>query len=210
MGVYQKICYVVEDMFVKIIAKNQNNDDVQEKVRVYRERVEEYKSRKKKEQLERIQEKKRVAEQKREEEKKRVLKTLAHVVDIEQLDYTTYEYNEVKRNASFFNSICNQYFEGDEKGVTFLQCEFDKSSKQEIKGYLIVTNKRVLFISLNGMLIQKFRYQTIKHVIPSKDGILEKGISIQYGVKRLEFDEIFDSEQMKRVMTIINKSAQVA
>jgi hypothetical protein len=36
-----------------------------------------------------------------------------------------------------------------------------------------------------------------------RDGILEKGIKIQYGVKKLEFDEIFDKEQMQRVGKLI-------
>ena len=81
------------------------------------------------------------------------------------------------------------------------------TKKKEIKGYLISTNKRVLFVDKNQSMIQKFRYQTIRDVTWFKDGRVEKGLYIQYGTKKLEFDEMFDFKQMERVAKIILKKS---
>ncbi|WP_041865689.1 hypothetical protein [Solibacillus silvestris] len=55
--------------------------------------------------------------------------------------------------------------------------------------------------------MEKFRYQTIINVNSYKDGIFERELRIQYGKRKLEFDEIFDQEQMKKVgNTILNQS----
>lgn len=128
-------------------------------------------------------------------------------MDNSSLGYSQYEYNEIKRNKAFFHSLTQRVFEPNEKALTFTFCEFDKSSKKEIKGYLIPTNKRVLFLTKNLTFVGKFRYQTIINVNWFKDGILERGLHIQYGKRRLEFDEMFDQEQMKKVgNTILNHS----
>ena len=112
-------------------------------------------------------------------------------------NYSQYEYNEIKRNKPFFQSLVQRVFEPNEKALTFIFCEFDKSSKKEIKGYLIPTNNRVIFITKNLNFLDKFRYQTIINVNWFKDGILERGLHIQYGKRKLEFDEMYDQEQMK-------------
>ncbi|WP_045516367.1 PH domain-containing protein [Neobacillus niacini] len=88
------------------------------------------------------------------------------------------------------------------RSLTFIFCEFDKSSKKKVKGYLIPTNKRVLFLRKNLNFIDKFRYQTIINVNWFKDGLLERGLRIQYGKRKLEFDEMFNQEQMKKVVTL--------
>lgn len=122
-------------------------------------------------------------------------------------NFSQYEYNEIKRNKPFFQSLVQRVFEPNEKALTFIFCEFDKSSKKEIKGYLIPTNKRILFITKDLNFMDKFRYQTIINVNWFKDGILERGLRIQYGKRKLEFDEMFDQEQMKKVgNTILNNS----
>ncbi|NQD65791.1 hypothetical protein HP456_07635 [Bacillus haikouensis] len=121
--------------------------------------------------------------------------------------YTTYEFNEIKKNKAFFQSLLTNVFEPNEKALTFIHCEYDKTKKQEIKGYLIPTNKRMLFLNKNLTFMDKFRYQTVINVNWFKDGLFEKGLKIQYGKRRLEFDEIFDQDQMQRVGDIIlNKS----
>lgn len=214
MGVYKSICYKVEDAFVKLITKKQDPKQVTQKVENYRKQKEEEKIRKKKENDEKIEElKKKQAEKRAENERIRkekevkeneeVLALLAKVVDVENMNYTQYEFNEVKKNKLFFKSLYERVFEKNEKGLTFLFCEFDKSSKREIKGYLIVTNKRVLFLTKDLNHMEKFRYQTIINVNWFKDGILERGLRIQYGKRKLEFDEIFDVDQMKRVGDLI-------
>lgn len=36
MGIYRKVCYKVEDLFVKLLSKKQNSASVKEKVNDYR------------------------------------------------------------------------------------------------------------------------------------------------------------------------------
>lgn len=214
MGLYRSVCYKVEDVFVKLISKKLDSEQVTQKVESYRKLNVEAKALKKEENVKKVEAlKKKQAEQKAENEKIRkekeakekqeVLSILDQVVDTENLEFTQYEFNEVKRNKQFFNSLIDRVFEPKEQGLTFLYCEFDKSSKREIKGYLVVTNKRVLFLTKDLNHMEKFRYQTIINVSWFKDGLLERGLYIQYGKKKLEFDEIFDMEQMKRVGDLI-------
>ncbi|WP_144699615.1 hypothetical protein [Fictibacillus phosphorivorans] len=196
MGIYQRICYKTEDLFVKLLTKNQDNVLVKEKVQTYRsskEAVKEQKRMKRKHAAEERQQQLEAQKAKEKLEVENLLKSL--VID----SYTTYEFNEVKNNMAFFQTLIRNVFEPDEKGLTFLFCEFDKSSKKEIKGYLIATNKRVWFLNKSLDFQQKFRYQTIRDIKWFNDGMLEKGLYMQYGVKRLEFDEIFEKEQMIRV-----------
>ncbi|MBH0166746.1 PH domain-containing protein [Fictibacillus sp. 7GRE50] len=196
MGIYQRICYKAEDLFVKLLTKDQDNVLVKEKVQTYRsskEAVKEQKRMKRKLAAEERQQQLEVQKAKEKQEIENLLNSLVND------SYTTYEFNEVKNNKAFFQSLIRNVFEPDEKGLTFLFCEFDKSSKKEIKGYLIATNKRVWFVNKSFSSQQKFRYQTIRDIKWFNDGMLEKGLYMQYGVKRHEFDEIFDKEQMIRV-----------
>lgn len=70
--------------------------------------------------------------------------------------------------------LTQRVFEPNEKALTFIFCEFDKSSKREIKGYLIPTNKRMLFLTKNLHHLEKFRYQTIINVNWFVDGIIKR------------------------------------
>ncbi|MGM7719180.1 PH domain-containing protein [Metabacillus sp. Hm71] len=216
MGVYRSICYKVEDAFVKLITKKQEPEQVKEKVEKYRIEKEAEKVRKKRESAEKMEKLKKEQEEKRADnerirqekeakEKQEILTLLAKVVDTDNMNYTQYEFNEIKRNKQFFTALYERVFESNEKGLTFLFCEYDKSSKKEIKGYLIVTNKRVLFLTKDLNYMEKFRYQTIINVNWFKDGLLERGLRIQYGKRKLEFDEIFDVDQMNRVGDLILK-----
>ncbi|MBZ5751347.1 PH domain-containing protein [Metabacillus rhizolycopersici] len=212
MGVYRNICYKVENVFVKILTKKQNSEAIEDKVINYRlKKVEEKiakKIAKKKVAQQKNVEFEKLRDLKKQQEQKEIYSLLSKVVDVKGMDYTNYEFGEVKANKQFFQKLVDSVFESDEYVLTFLSCEFDKSSKTEIKGYLIVTNKRVWFVNKSFEFQQKFRYQTIKNVQWFRDGILEKGLKIQYGARKLEFDEIFDKEQMNRVGNLIlQKSA---
>jgi hypothetical protein len=214
MGIYRKLCYLVEDGFVKLLGKNQDKQLIKTKVISYRTKVESEIAKKKEEankrqaeqkriQDARIAEQRRIQEENRKREEEAVLSILSKVVDVKGMSYTKYEFNEVKKNKHFFESLVARVFEDGERGLTFLHCEFDKSKKREIRGYLVVTNKRVLFLTKNLNFMDKFRYQTIINVSWFKDGFVERGLYIQYGKRKLEFDEIFDAEQMKRVGNLI-------
>lgn len=206
MGIYRTICYKVEDIIVKIISKKQDQNSIKEKVITYRieneKRLAKQKSvriRKRGEELQKQKEEK--------EWEKQEIEVLMSTFLENVSGYSQYEYNEVEKNRTFFKSLTQRVFEPDEKALTFIFCEFDKSNTREIKGYLIPTNKRILFLTKNLNHMEKFRYQLIINVNWFNDGILERGFRIQYGKRKLEFDEIFDQSQMEKVGNmILNKS----
>jgi hypothetical protein len=218
MTIYRTICYKVEDVFVKLLSKKQDQDIVKEKVKKYRAENELLAKQRKAEKDKRLEEQKKLQLQKHEEqeklrreredrERKEVESLLSKVLYNGTQGYSQYEFNDIKRNKEFFLSLVQRVFEPNEKALTFIYCEYDKSSKQEIKGYLIPTNKRILFLTKNLNFMDKFRYQTVINVNWFKDGLLERGLKIQYGKKRLEFDEMYDQAQMQKVgNTILNKS----
>lgn len=214
MGLYRTICFKVEDIFITMMTRKQNSAEVKEKVEAFRNRKAIEKERKRFESEAKLAEQRRIQEKNRAEQerlrKEREVKEkieiealLTKVIDVENMSYTQYEYNEVRKNKPFFQALHDRVFEENESGLTFLHCEFDKSKKKEIKGYLVVTNKRVLFLTKDLNHIDKFRYQTIINVSWFKDGLIERGLYIQYGKRKLEFDEIYDTEQMKRVGDLI-------
>jgi hypothetical protein len=217
MGIYRKFCYKVEDLFVKMLSKKQDPALVKEKINHYRLEKERIQLQKKlirdqkaeeqrQSQLERREEKERQRRAQEELERREMEALISKVMDNSR-NYSQYEYNEIKRNQPFFQSLVQRVFEPNEKALAFIFCEFDKSSKKEIKGYLIPTNQRVIFITKNLNFMDKFRYQTIINVNWFKDGILERGLRIQYGKRKLEFDEMYDQEQLKKVgNTILNNS----
>lgn len=218
MGIYRTVSRKVEDAFVKILSSKQNPEVVREKVTKYRadadqklEAKKAEKEKKKSEQTKLNKEKYEAKEQQRKEkedrERKEVEALVSKVMEHGVKGASQYEYNEIKNNRQVFTNLMQRVFEPNEKVLSFIFCEFDKSSKKEIKGYLIPTNKRVLFVTKDLTFMDKFRYQTVINVNWFKDGLLERGLRIQYGKRKLEFDEMFDQEQMKRVGdTILNKA----
>jgi hypothetical protein len=198
MSFLQQVMYWLEDMVIKLTTKKEMLDEVMRNTNELREQ-----KRIQREEQIKLLETQRLEQEAR--ERAEVESILEKVVDIQALNYTQYEYNEVKRNAAFFRNLISRVFEKDEQGLTFVFCEFDKSSKREIQGYLLVTNKRVLFLTKSLSFMDKFCYQTIINVTWFKDSAVEKGLYIQYGKKRLEFDEIYDFQQLKRVGDLILK-----
>lgn len=203
MSIFQKLVRKADELYIKATSKDSTPEEIERKIHEKANQRQQDVTRRQEEAEIRRREQECLKQERLEKEKHETLAVLSHVVDIEQLDYTAYEYNEVKRNRSFFSDVEQRVFENGEVGLSFLGCEFDKSSKKEFKGYLFVTNKRVIFIDRRLQNFHKFRYQTIINVNWFHDGILEKGLYIQYGQKRLEFDEIYDTEQMKRVGDLI-------
>jgi len=203
MDLLLKLLDKLDYLFLKLTKKNVTQYQLQTMLETRKNSRKEYVMRKKREMELKKQEQARIAAEKQEQEKQETLRILKEFVDVNQLNYTNYEYNEVRRNKNFFRSVEQRVFEPGEQGLSFIACEFDKSSKREFFGYLFVTNKRVFFIDKRLGNFHKFNYRTIMNVNWFHDGLAEKGLYIQYGKKRLEFDEIFDKEQMIRVGNLI-------
>jgi hypothetical protein len=222
MGIYRTVSRKVEDVFVKILAGKQDSEVVKEKVAKYRteadlkqqsKKLEKEKKRAEQTELnkQRYEAQEKQRKEKEESQRKEVEALLSKVLENGGNGASQYEINEIKNNKQFFLNLVQRVFESNEKALTFIFCEFDKSSKKEIKGYLIPTNKRVIFVTKNLTFMDKFRYQTIINVNWIKDGFLERGLKIQYGKRKLEFDEMFDQQQMERVgNTILNNATTKA
>ena len=207
MDLLIKLLDQLDVLLLKFTSKSLTEPEMQSKLEARKSSRRENFARKKAEYEIRKKERERIAQEKREQEKQEVLAILSQFVAMDQLNYTDYEYNEVRRNRKFFRSVEQRVFEPGEYGLSFISCEFDKSSKREIYGYLFVTNKRVFFIDKRLGNFHKFNYRTILNVSWFRDGVLEKGLYIQYGKRRLEFDEMFDMDQMKRVGSLILRKA---
>lgn len=203
MNIIIKICHKLDEVWTKATSKHKPSEEVEQLIETRRKNREETVACKMQEYEVKKLERQRLAEERKEQEKQEVLALLQYFVKLDQLEYTMYEFNEIKRNKAFFTAVEQRVFESGEQGLSFIACEFDKSSKREYKGYLFVTNKRVFFIDRRLQNFHKFRYQTIINVNWFSDGVLERGLYIQYGKRRLEFDEIFDMNQLKRVGNLI-------
>jgi hypothetical protein len=208
MGIYRTVSRKVEDVFVKVLAGKQDPVVVREKVAKYRTEADQKLEAKKAEKEKKRTEQERQLKVKEEQERKEAEALISKVMDN---GTSQYEFNEIKNNKQFFAGLVQRVFEPNEKALAFIFCEFDKSSKKEIKGYLLATNNRVLFLTKDLTFMDKFRYQTVNNVSWFKDGVLERGLHIHYGNRKLEFDEMFDQEQMKRVgNTILKRATRIA
>lgn len=217
MGLYSKLCYKVEDVFILMLSKKKDPEEIKNKVRNYRSQKEQLRLEKRDQNLIETEERKKLlrakqaerekAKQEKEKEKQsatelehqKTLSLFYHFDQTADIKVDSYEYKAIQKNRPFFSAVKNRIFEADEYGWTFIACEFDKTKTKEYQGYLIVTNKRVWFVSSDISVVEKFRYQTIHNVQWFNDSLIEKGLYIQYGKRRLEFDEIYDVEQMKKV-----------
>ncbi len=196
MDLFQKARFFFEENYIKLVKKGQEQQALLNQLNERKQRAEqEFQQRRAQEEA--------LRQQREAQERAEVEQLLRYFVNVPHSNYTSYEYQEVRRNKKFFSAVQSRVFEPGEQGITFIYCEFDKSSRREMKGYLIATNKKLLFLRPDLNFMDKFRYQTIINVNWFHDGLLEKGLRIQYGNKRLEFDEIFDKDQLLRVGNII-------
>lgn len=203
MGIYRKICYKVEDAFIKMLSKGKDPVEIKQKVADFRTKQEALKVEKKKALEAKRIEKEQAIKEKQQIKHQETVSLLKNFVSGKFHPYNDYEFNAINKDPNFFRSVKDRVFEADEVGITFLYCEYDKTKSKEYRGYLFVTDKRVWFVAKNMTMVDKFRYQTIHDVKWFKDGLVEKGLFIQYGKRRLEFDEIFDKNQMQRVANMI-------
>ncbi|WP_139892191.1 hypothetical protein [Bacillus sp. D386] len=153
MNIYQTILYKVEDMLIKLFTKKEKYADV--KASIEQKRAEKEQAR-----LLKQQEKERLNREREEQERREIEAIIANLLEHNGQNYSPYEYNEIKRNKVFFRTLIQRVFEPNEKALAFIYCEYDKSSKKEIFGYLIPTNKRIFFVNKRFSVIQRFRYQT--------------------------------------------------
>lgn len=111
--------------------------------------------------------------------------------------------------AYFENSILRP----DEEVLHSIKAEYDKTKKREIKGLLIATNQRLVFVSSGvgyGQFFEEFDYRKMNGISHANDGLFEKEIYIDMGRSRKKFDDIIPDERFQEflgvVMTQINSA----
>lgn len=104
-----------------------------------------------------------------------------------------------------------RYFEdtvlrSDEVMLHSIKAEYDKTKKREIKGLLIATNQRLVFVSSGvgfGQFFEEFDYRKMNGIAQANDGLFEKEIYIDMGRSRKKFDDIIPDERFKEFVQIV-------
>lgn len=117
-----------------------------------------------------------------------------------------------KLNLSLYKRTI-QYFEefivnADEEVLVAIPAEYDKTKKREIKGMLIATNHRLVFVTNeigHGELAETFEYHKMNGIALSPDGFNQKELLIDYGQSRKIFDDIVNDEQFKRFIQVVRE-----
>lgn len=111
-----------------------------------------------------------------------------------------------------------QYFEStvlksDEIVLHSIKAEYDKTKKREIKGLLIATNQRLVFVSSGvgfGQYLEEFDYRKMNGIAQANDGFFEKEIYIDLGQSRKKFDDIIPDERFKEFVAVVMEQINIA
>lgn len=118
-----------------------------------------------------------------------------------------------KMNFSIYKSAI-LYFEQhikypDEEVLISIPAEYDKTKKREIKGMLIATSDRLVFVTNgigHGQFVEIFEYQKMNGIALAPDGFSQKELLIDYGRTRKIFDDIDNNHQFKIFLnTVMDK-----
>lgn len=215
MKIYQTVCYKVEDIFVRMLTLKTNSKIAKEKVRQYRSEKEQLRLQRNTEKMNKTAEQRTIQLQEREQppinqrdhKQNEIEAFITKMMGNGYRGYSQYEYDEIERNLPFFQSFVETVLKPNEKALTLLFCKYDQSKKRKMNGYLIPTTQNIFFIRKDFNFTESFSYQLINHVNWVKNGYLDCSLQIQSLSRRLEFDEISDTEQLKKVRTIILQNA---
>jgi len=117
---------------------------------------------------------------------------------LNKLNFSTY-----KKTILYFE----QNIKLDEEEIlAAILAEYDKTKKREIKGMLIATSERLVFVTNgigHGQLVEIFEYHKMNGISYARDGLASKELLIDYGRSRKIFDDIIDDDQFKKFLNII-------
>lgn len=125
------------------------------------------------------------------------------------------------RNLGFFDKMSYslylnviRHFEQNimiqqEQVIAAIPAEFDKTKKREIKGMLIATNERLIFVTSgigHGQFVEIFEYRKINGISLAPDGLGQRELLLDYGRSRRVFDDILNNDQFNFfINTVMNK-----
>lgn len=145
-----------------------------------------------------------------EQDRQKTLSLFYHFDQTADIKENSYEFLEIKRNYPFFLTVKNEVFDEEEYGYSFLDCTFNETKTQNYRGYLIVTYKRILFVSEDFSIIKKFSFASISNVRSLNNMLLENNLIFQYGKRHLEFNKSSDFEQVKKAGSFIRKFSNLS
>lgn len=104
------------------------------------------------------------------------------------------------------------YFEkyvlrSNEKFLLSIIAEYDKSVDREMKGLLIATDQRLVFVSSRGrnrqFFYEEFDYRSMNGITQAKDGLFENELYIDLGISRKKFDNLMPFERLRDFINIV-------
>lgn len=101
----------------------------------------------------------------------------------------------------------------DERVLHSLKAEYDKTKTREIKGLLIATDQRLVFVSNglgSGNFVEEFDYKKMNGLAQRKDGFFEKELYIDMGRSRKKFDDILPDQRFMEFADIIMEQINIA
>jgi hypothetical protein len=184
-------------------------EDLTEEEKTQNEKVKAEKKRKRQEQYKAYQEqvekdkaaKRAEKERKRQEELIQVKKYFGPNPTVrDEVNYSYYK--------KTINYLENNVLESEEKVLISIPAEYDKTKTREIKGLLIATSERLLFITYglgHGEFTETLQYNNIKGISLAPDGFSKKELLIDYGRSRRIFDDIKSDEKFNLFIETVRK-----
>lgn len=122
-----------------------------------------------------------------------------------------------KMNFSVYK-LAIYYFENNikrtsEEVLAAIPAEYDKTKKREIKGMLIATSERLVFVTSgigHGEFSEVLEYHKMNGISLAADGFTQKELLIDYGRSRKVFDDIVNDDKFKYFINIVRNKINEA
>ncbi|MFJ7700040.1 PH domain-containing protein [Lysinibacillus fusiformis] len=118
---------------------------------------------------------------------------------------TGLDFSLLKGTIHYFESFVLQ---PNENVLHSIKAEYDKTKKREIKGLLIATDQRLVFVSSGagyGQFIEEFDYRKMNGIVQANERFSEKVIYIDMGRSRKKFDDIIPNERFNQFVNVVTK-----
>ncbi|AVK85309.1 hypothetical protein C3943_18140 [Lysinibacillus sp. B2A1] len=123
---------------------------------------------------------------------------------------TGFDFAMYKGTIQYFESVVLQV---NEQVLHSIKAEYDKTKKREIKGLLIATNQRLVFVSSGagyGQFFEEFDYRKMNGIAQANDGFFEKEMYIDMGRSRKKFDDIIRNERFNQFVAIVTEQINLS
>lgn len=158
------------------------------------------------------------AQREREQEEKRVEKERKKQLELKQIEkffgpspgFTAKTNYAIHKNILIY--IEKNLLSLDEKILSAIPAEYDKTQKREIKGVLLATDQKLVFGSktFSSEYIETFEYKKMNGISLANDGFVSKELYIDYGRGRKKFDDITNDDLFQNFIEIVREQIMLA